>query len=113
MISAGELKDKIVIERPENVSNGSGGFETVYTPILNTFARVREKQPSTDLIASQQNIYNVVEFLMRYRPQTFIKIGDRVTWRGFTFTVANSMIVDALRTSITILATAEMETSER
>lgn len=113
MIHAGELREIIKIQRPERVSNGSGGFETVYVDIIpKTYAKVTEVQASADLIASQENINTLVEFMIRYRPEN-IKIADVIEWRGHIFKVAQSMKVDPLRTTITITAFNTIEESNR
>lgn len=112
-LNAGELREIIKIQRPVRVSNGSGGYETTYEDVIaKTYASVKEVAPSADVIASQQDLKTLVEFKLRYRP-TNIKIGYRIIWRDFIFTVASSMKVDPLRTAITITAVSEIEESNR
>jgi len=111
-ILAGELRDKLVFSSPERVPNGSGGGEFVYTPFLNTFAAVVEERSNPQLISGQENIINYVHFKLRYRPDFPVKNADRMTWRGFNFTV-NNIKVDPLRTQIDIYCNSEIETSER
>lgn len=112
-LRAGELREIIKVQRPERVSNGSGGYETTYTDVIaKTYASVKEIVPSADVIASQQNLKTLVSIKMRYRP-TSLKIGDRIVWRDFNFTLASSMKVDALRTTIEITAVSEMEETNR
>lgn len=111
-LSAGSLREKIQIQIPVRTPNGSGGYETTYEDFLNTYAAVTEINPSADVIASQQDLKTLVQFKIRYRPEN-IKIGYRIIWRDFIFTVASSMKVDHLRTTITITAASEIETSER
>jgi len=112
MIRAGELKDKLLIERPVRVEIGGGAFDTTYIEILNTYAAVVEQRSNPEMIANQENIHNYVHFKIRYRPEIYIKISDRLTWRGFTF-IVNNIKVDPLRTQIDIYVTSEMETSQR
>lgn len=112
-LNAGELREIISIQRPERVSNGTGGYATTYQDLIpRTYASVIEVTPSADVIASQENLKTLVQIKMRYRP-TIIKIGDLIKWRGFNFVVASSMKVDALRTTITITAASEMESTKR
>lgn len=112
-LNAGELRELITIKRPERTQNDTGGIETTYkTLIAQTYASVKELTASADVIASQENLKTLVEIKMRYRP-TNIKIGDLIEWRGFNFVVAKSMKVDYLRTTITITAVSEMETTKR
>ncbi len=111
-ILAGELRDKLVFSRSARVPNGSGGGEFIYTPFLNTFAAVVEDRSTPQVIASQENTIDYVHFKLRYRPDLPVKNGDRLTWRGFNFTV-NNIKVDPLRTQIDIYVNSEIETSER
>lgn len=113
MIKAGELREKLAFSAPVRVFNGSGGFTTTYpTVYLNTFAAVVEERSNPQLIGSQENAVNYVHFKLRYRPDFPVKNADRMTWRGFVFTV-NNIKVDPLRTQIDIFCNSEMETSER
>lgn len=112
MILAGELRDKLNFSRATRVSNGSGGFTTTYNSFLDTFAAVVEDSSNPQLIAGQENIINYVHFKLRYRPDFPVLNADRMTWRGFIFTV-NNIKVDQLRTQIDIYCNSEIETSER
>jgi SPP1 family predicted phage head-tail adaptor len=109
---AGTLREKLNFSRSVRVPNGSGGFVTTYTSFLNTFAAIVEERSNPQLIASQENTVNQVHFKIRYRPDFPVKNADRMTWRGFIFTV-NNIKVDPLRTQIDIYCNSEMETSER
>ena len=112
MIKAGELREKISFSRSTRTPNGSGGFTTTYTSFLDTFAAIVEERSNPQLIASQENTVNQVHYKIRYRPDFPVKNADRMTWRGFNFTV-NNIKVDPLRTQIDIFCNSEMETSER
>ena len=112
MIRAGELREKIQIQRPVRVANDSGGFDTVYETILNTFAMVVEDRSNPNLVASQENIYNYVHFKIRYRPEIFLKIADKIDWRGNNF-IVNNIKVDYLRTQIDIYVNSDIESSQR
>jgi len=113
MIRAGELREKILIERPIRTDAGGGAFPiTGYDEILNTYAAVVEERSNPEMIANQENIKNYVHFKIRYRPEIYIKISDRLTWRGFHF-IVNNIKVTALRSQIDIFVNSEMETSSR
>src|SRR6478736_7680199 len=111
-ITAGELREKLNFSRSVRVLNGSGGFITTYNSFLDTFAAIVEERSNPQLIANQENIVNYVHFKIRYRPDFPVINSDRMTWRGFVFTV-NNIKVDPLRTQIDIFCNSEMETSER
>lgn len=112
MISAGELREKIDFKRPVRTQNNSGGFDTVDNLFLSTYASVVEETSKPVLVANQENIVNYVHFKIRYRPNLFIKIGDKLEWRGFLYSV-NNIKVSKLRTQIDIFVNSDMETSER
>lgn len=112
MIKAGELREKLNFSRAVRTLNGSGGFTTTYDQYLNTFAAVVEERSSPQLIANQENTVNYVHFKIRYRPDFPVLNADRMTWRGFVFTV-NNIKVDPLRTQIDIYCNSEIETSQR
>jgi len=112
MILAGELREKLSFSRVTRTPNGSGGFTSSYASFLDTFAAIVEERSSPQSIANQENTVNQVHFKIRYRPDFPVKNADRMTWRGFIFTV-NNIKVDPLRTQIDIYCNSEMETSER
>lgn len=111
-IKAGELREKIKVERPTRTSIGGGAFETTYDEILSTFAAVTEQRSNPEMVADQENIYNYVHFKIRYRPDIFLNISDRLVWRGFNY-VVNNIKIDYRRTQIDIYVNSEMETSSR
>lgn len=116
MIPSGTLREIIKIQHPERVliPDTGGDYDTEYVDLLpKTYAKVIEISPSNEIIASQQNLKELVEFIIRYRQDVNIQIGDRIVWREFNFTVASSMKVDPLRTRITITAVSEIEESNR
>lgn len=112
MISAGRLKDKIVFQKPVRTKASDGEVTTTYTQVLNTSAEAKEIRSNPELIASQENIKQLVRFTIRYRPLIPIQEGFRAVWRGFNFTV-NNIWVDPKRTKIEITVHSEMETSSR
>lgn len=111
-LAAGTLREKLEFSRPTRTPNGSGGFTTEYIPFLNTFAAIVEERSNPLLISNQEDIVNYVHFKIRYRPDFAVLNADRMTWRGFIFTV-NNIKVDPLRTQIDIYCNSEMETSKR
>jgi head-tail adaptor len=112
MIRAGELREKISIDRPIRTPLGGGASDATYMNLLNTFAMVVEERSDPEMIANQENIVNYVHFKIRYRPEIYIKLSDRLTWRGFYF-IVNNIKVSALRSQIDIYVNSEMETSRR
>lgn len=87
MFSANQLKESISISRPTSVSNGSGGYTTTYTNILTTYAEVKHKSVSNDLIAQGTDLIEVYDFNIRYRQDIKIQKGDRLEWRGRVFEI--------------------------
>ncbi len=105
--------EKIRFYRITLVPDGMGGSipteETIWEP---QGAEVQEMRPSTELIATQQNISQVIRIRCRYNPEIAIKIGDKIEWRGFTF---NSLLptVDRRTRMMEIMAVSEIETTDR
>lgn len=112
MIKAGELREKIQIMDSQRVANNSGGGTFTDLPLLDTFARVREIESDLSLVASQDNIRQLVEFMIRFRTDLEIVNGQTILWRGFKYKV-HSLKVDALRTEIKIVAFQVMDSSKR
>jgi|SRR5690554_4682422 len=112
VLNAGELRELVTIKKPERTQNQSGGYSTKYVDVIETYAKVTEIQPSADVIVSQENTNNLVEIIIRYRPDHNLKIGYKIEWRDFTFTL-NRFKVDPARVGITITATSEIEQTER
>lgn len=112
VLHSGKLRERIAIKKPVRTRNPSGGYQTTYATVLTTYAEVVEKTASADLIASQENVNNLVEFNIRHREDVDLKNGYRIEWRGFVFTL-NRFKVDMLRTKITIIANSEIETTSR
>jgi len=111
-LKAGSLREKIIFKRPVRASNGSGGYDTSYNEILSTYASVEEISSDPSLIASQENISQVVKIYIRYRPIINVKNGDVVFWRDFEF-VVNNIKVDIFRTYIEFTLTTIIDNSNR
>lgn len=111
MIRAGQLKEKAVVQRPQRVSNGSGGWVTEYVDVINPmYCSVTQLQPSADVIASQTNLIQPFLFVTRYRTDIVFEIGDRLVWRDRNFTLLGFKW-DAGRTELVITAKTENETT--
>lgn len=111
MLGAGKLRERIVIKRPTGTTSPSGGFiagEPV--TVLTTYADVKQKQPSTDIIASQANIIQPFSFKIRYRLDIEIQIGDRLEWRNRSFEILG-FDWDIMRTCIIITAKTQNEST--
>ena len=94
---------------PDPMGGSTATEETVWEP---QGAEVKEMRPSTELIATHQNISQVIRIRCRYNPEIAIKIGDKISWRGFIF---NSLLptVDRRTRMMEIMAVSEIETTDR
>ena len=94
---------------PDPMGGSTATEETIWEP---QGAEVKEMRPSTELIATQQNISQVIRIRCRYNPEIAIKVGDKISWRGFTF---NSLLptVDRRTRMMEIMAVSEIETTDR
>lgn len=113
MIKAGELRDKIVFEASSTTVAGNGDISYEWEELISTFAKVREKSGGYSYETGSLNGQSRITIVIRYRPDVPITIGNRVQWRGFSWIVSNSPIVDYLRTSITMEATLQIANSNR
>lgn len=75
-------------------------------------ASVEELKPNPELIATQQNISQVIRVKCRYNPEISILVGDKIEWRGFIF---NTLLptVDRRTRMMVIMAVSEIETTDR
>jgi len=112
IITAGRLKDKIVISRPIETTDGSGGYTGDYQDVVSTYAEVIEESSNSELIAQGIKIKQTLRMRIRWRPNFSFLVGDRVNWRGFLFIIEN-MRVDMWRTYIEIIASPSINTSYR
>jgi SPP1 family predicted phage head-tail adaptor len=113
MIKSGELTDRIVFERSQSTQSSNGDLVTIFVPILTTFAKVREKSGGYSFETGSINSESRISIIIRYRPDIALVTGDRVEWRGFSWILENSPVVDAKRTMIIMEATLKIETSDR
>lgn len=75
-------------------------------------AQVTEVRSSTDIIAQQQNITQLLKVKLRYNPEVTILNGDFIEWRSYRFTNL-SFKVDPLRRYIEVMAFSEIESTDR
>ena len=94
---------------PDPMGGSTATEETIWEP---QGAEVKEMRPWAELIATQQNISQVIRIRCRYNPEIAIKIGDKIEWRGFIF---NSLLptVDRRTRMMEIMAVSEIETTDR
>lgn len=111
MISANRLNERISVLRATEVELPDGSISKTWTTLHSPFCEVEEKDASIDVIASQDNIGQVAIFTMRYNPEVFYQIGDRIEWRGRNFKI-HSLKVDSLRTKTVIIARMHNETTQ-
>ena len=107
------MREKVKFIRIETTQDNTGQIvntETIYYEPKG--AEVTEIQPSLDTIVGQDSISMLINVKIRYNPEVFIRIGDKIEWRGFRF---NSIVmkVDPWRRFVSIKAMSEMETSDR
>lgn len=111
MVNAGSLREKVTIRREAVTDLPDGSQSVTWTDILTTFCRVEQKNASIDVIASQDNIGQVMVFQMRYRTDIPFIIGDRLEWRERNFKI-HSFSWDILRTVLTIICNTHNETTD-
>ena len=105
--------EKIRFFRNVLVPDGMGGsIPTEVTIWQPQGVSVEELKPSEELVATQQNISQLIRIKCRYNPEIAIKIGDKAEWRGFIF---NTLLptVDRRTRMMEIMAVSEIETTDR
>lgn len=108
-----KFMEKIRFFRVQLVSDGMGGnVSTEVTIWQPQGVSVEELKPSEELVATQQNISQLIRIKCRYNPEISIKIGDKIEWRGFIF---NTLLptVDRRTRMMEIMAVSEIETTDR
>ena len=113
MLKAGDLRDKITFESSADFVADNGDRTYAWTEVLSTFAKVREKSGGYSYETGSLNGKSRIEIVIRYRTDVIITIGNRVNWRGFSWIVSNSPVVDYLRTSITMEAVLDVSSANR
>ena len=68
---------------------------------METLAGVKLAEADLDNIASQDNLYQVLQFTLRYRSTPKILSGDRIKWRDRALKI-HSFRPNLLRTAIVI-----------
>lgn len=111
MIASGKLTERIKIERYTETELPDGSLEKTWTTLHEPFCDVVEKDAGIDVIASQDNISQVITFTMRYNPEVHYQIGDRIKWRSRDLKI-HSFKVDKMRIRTTIIAKTHNETTQ-
>ena len=111
MRTSGRLNERITIKRFIETELPDGSTSKTWMTLHSPYCDVEEKDASVDLIASQDNIGQVIIFKMRYNPEVFYLIGDRIEWRSRDLKI-HSFKVNKSRTETTIIAKTHNETTE-
>lgn len=111
MLTSGRLSERLTIRRAQETELEDGSVSKTWTILLTTFCDVEQKNGSIDVIASQDNIEQVMFFTLRYRRDIPFIIGDRIEWRGRDFKI-HSFDWDKNRTKLTIIAKTHNETTQ-
>ena len=112
MVLAGYLRERVIFYKPTRTQDASGDFITTYDEILNTYAKVEQVRSLPNVEASKEAIRDYLKVTIRYRVDLPILNGYKAIWRGLEF-IVNNIKVDPLRTSIEIMITSDIETSDR
>lgn len=90
MVRAGRLREKVEILKEFSATfDGENGMETVteYETLLHTYSEVTEIRFQDQLVASQSDWKQTLQFLIRYREGLIISNGDVIRWRGRQFEI--------------------------
>lgn len=110
-IASGRLRERITVERYAETELPDGNVIKTWTTIHSPFCDVIEKDASIDTIATLDEMAQVIIITLRYNPEVFYQIGDRIKWRDRVLKL-HSLKVDAKRTTTTIIAKTHNETTQ-
>lgn len=114
-LNPGLLKDKIIFARSQNSQGPNGDLIQTFEDYLETYAAVEEKSGGYSVEAGKVNSQSRIKVIIRYRGANsdYIKVGDRVTWRGRSWVITASPVVDSWRTSVAMEAVLMVDSSLR
>lgn len=110
MLAAGQLRERLTINRKSTVVLPDGSESVSWAPVLTTNAAMKMGSGGIDVIAAQDSISQVFQFTIRYRTDVVIQIDDRLSWRGRDFKI-HKLDFDILRTYIVITCRADNEST--
>lgn len=108
MLTAGTLRELISVERLESVELPDGSSKAQWTTKLETYAHVRVEGADLDTMASQDNLYQVTTFRIRYRTDNVITSEDRIAWRGRYYKL-HTIRPDVLRRFVDLITRVRAE----
>lgn len=111
MIGSGKLNERIHIQRFVETEEPDGNVTKTWTTIHTPFCNVEEKDAGIDTIATHDDMSQVIVFTLRWNPEVFYKIGDRISWRDRELKI-HSFKVSKDRTTTTIIGKTHNETTE-
>ncbi len=80
MAGAGDLDQRVTIERPERAPDGGGGHTVTWEPVATVWAAV-EPLSGRERLQAQQ-VQSAVTYRIRIRRRADITAGMRVVWCG-------------------------------
>lgn len=108
---AGKLNERITIKRFTETELPDGSLSKTWTTLHTAYCDVEEKSASIDVIASQDNISQVIVFKLRHNPEIAYLIGDRIEWRRRDLKI-HSFQVNNTRSETIIIAKTHNETTQ-
>lgn len=83
---------KFIVE--SRVQDNTGGFDTVESVELTTWASIEQLQVSKNIEQAQQSLPKVFRVIIRDRSDFFPKVDNIIEWRGERFVIVNSPELD-------------------
>jgi len=107
---AGKYREYVTIKRPVETELPDGSVPTEYVDLLTTYCCLKMRDGSVEVIASQDNITQLITFEMRYRTDYVFVEGDRLIWRERNLKI-HGFSWDILRTTLWIKCITHNETT--
>jgi len=84
----GDLNKRITLQAPTKVSDGMGGFSTVFSAVASSIAAAIWPVSASDTIQANATVM-VVTHRIRIRYRSVLKTSWRVSWGGRYFTIVS------------------------
>lgn len=85
-ISAGDLKDRLILQQPTQTNNNRGGYTTTYADYATVWCKAMPANNSRALVEGQITYYDAFYFTIR-RSEVPIQADWKATFNGREYTI--------------------------
>lgn len=107
-LTTADLRHKITIRRPTQVSDGKGGYTTSWSIVANCFAEVRGLDGRESVMERVLEGVSIYRIRIRWREDLEVKASDQVRYAGLDLNVtAPAADPDGKREQLIIMASTQ------